>query len=130
MFVAEFQNASGACSLKPAASALKRRSLGDRLALDKAAKRDRRRRGATEGAAVQANRVLTRLRTFLGWAVANAAERPARGRGQRHAVGGDQSSAPVAAQNARSSGSVSSRSAGVSHHRNSAPTATASRRRA
>jgi integrase len=46
---------------------------GDVLELlnDKAGKRDRKRRGATEGAAVQANRVLTRLRTFFGWAVAN-----------------------------------------------------------
>jgi len=38
---------------------------------DKAAKRDRKRKGQTDGAAVQANRVLTRLRTFFGWAVAN-----------------------------------------------------------
>jgi integrase len=46
---------------------------GDVLELlnDKAATRDRRRRGAAAGAAVQANRVLTRLRTFFGWAVAN-----------------------------------------------------------
>jgi integrase len=38
---------------------------------DKAAKRDRKRRGAPEGAAVQANRVLTRLRTLCGWSIAN-----------------------------------------------------------
>lgn len=38
---------------------------------DKAGTRERRRKGATEGAAVQANRVLTRLRTFFGWAMAN-----------------------------------------------------------
>jgi len=46
---------------------------GDVLELlnDKAAKRDRKRRGAPEGAAVQANRVLTRLRTLCGWCVAN-----------------------------------------------------------
>jgi integrase len=54
---------------KPLASITKGEVL--ELLNDKAAKRDRRRRGATEGAAVQANRVLTRLRTFLGWALAN-----------------------------------------------------------
>jgi integrase len=37
---------------------------------DKATRRDRRRDGAT-GSPVQANRVLTRLRTFFGWCVAN-----------------------------------------------------------
>jgi integrase len=44
---------------------------GDVLELlnDKASKRDRRRRGVPDGAAVQANRALTRLRTFFGWAV-------------------------------------------------------------
>jgi integrase len=46
---------------------------GDVLELidDKAAIRERRRKGLTDGAAVQANRTLTRLRTFFGWAVAN-----------------------------------------------------------
>lgn len=37
----------------------------------KAARRERKRLGMTEGAAVQANRTLTRLRTFFGWAAAN-----------------------------------------------------------
>jgi integrase len=41
------------------------------LVNDKAARRERRRRGATEGAAVQAAKVLTRLRTFFSWAIAN-----------------------------------------------------------
>ena len=47
-------------------------SKGDILELlnDKASKRDRNRRGAPQGATVQANRVLTRLRTFFGWCVA------------------------------------------------------------
>ncbi len=46
---------------------------GDVLELvhDKAAKRERKRQGATGGAAVQAGKMLTRLRTFFGWAVAN-----------------------------------------------------------
>ena len=46
---------------------------GDVLALinDKAARRERARKGSTEGAAIQANRTLTRLRTFFGWAIAN-----------------------------------------------------------
>jgi len=46
---------------------------GDVLELlnDKAARRERRRKGRTEGAVVQANRLLTRLRAFFGWCVAN-----------------------------------------------------------
>jgi integrase len=46
---------------------------GDVLALIniKASRRERRRKGATEGAAVQANRLLTRMRTFFSWAMAN-----------------------------------------------------------
>jgi integrase len=46
---------------------------GDVLELvnDKAARRERTRQGLTEGAAVQAGKMLTRLRTFFGWAVAN-----------------------------------------------------------
>ena len=46
---------------------------GDVLELldDKAGRRERKRKGLTEGAAVQANRTLTRLRTFFGWAIAN-----------------------------------------------------------
>ncbi len=46
---------------------------GDVLELvnDKAARRERKRKGATEGAAVQAGKMLTRLRTFFGWATAN-----------------------------------------------------------
>jgi integrase len=46
---------------------------GDVLELvnDKAARRERKRKDLTEGAGVQANRTLTRLRTFYGWAVAN-----------------------------------------------------------
>ena len=46
---------------------------GDVLELldDKAGRRERKRKGLTEGAAVQANRTLTRLRTFFGWAAAN-----------------------------------------------------------
>jgi integrase len=46
---------------------------GDVLELvnDKGARRERKRKGLTEGAAVQANRTLTRLRTFFGWAAAN-----------------------------------------------------------
>ena len=45
---------------------------GDVLELvnDKAARRERKRQGLTEGAAVQAGKMLTRLRTFFGWAVA------------------------------------------------------------
>jgi integrase len=45
---------------------------GDVLELvnDKAARRERQRHGLTEGAAVQAGKMLTRLRTFFGWAVA------------------------------------------------------------
>ena len=42
-----------------------------KLVNDKAARRERVRKGLTEGAAVQANRTLTRLRTFFGWAIAN-----------------------------------------------------------
>ena len=38
---------------------------------DKAATRERKRKDQTEGAVVQANRLLTRLRTFFGWCVAN-----------------------------------------------------------
>jgi integrase len=41
------------------------------LVHDKAARRERRRQGFTDGAAVQAGKMLTRLRTFFGWAVAN-----------------------------------------------------------
>lgn len=41
------------------------------LVNDKAARRERKRRGWTDGAAVQAGKMLTRLRTFFGWAVAN-----------------------------------------------------------
>jgi len=41
------------------------------LVNDKAARRERQRRGATDGAAVQAAKVLTRLRTFFSWAAAN-----------------------------------------------------------
>jgi integrase len=37
----------------------------------KAGTRERKRRGAPEGAAVQAGKMLTRLRTFFGWAAAN-----------------------------------------------------------
>jgi integrase len=46
---------------------------GDVLELvnDKAARRERVRKGLTDGATVQANRTLTRLRTFFGWAAAN-----------------------------------------------------------
>jgi integrase len=46
---------------------------GDVLELlnDKAACRERKRKGQTEGAVVQANRLLTRLRTFFGWCIAN-----------------------------------------------------------
>lgn len=62
---------------------------GDVLELvnDKAATRERKRQGLTDGAAVQAGKMLTRLRTFFGWAVANdlasgdptaGARRPAR----------------------------------------------------
>ena len=40
------------------------------LVNDKAARRERKRQGLTEGAAVQAGKMLTRLRTFFGWAVA------------------------------------------------------------
>jgi hypothetical protein len=45
---------------------------GDVLELinDKAAKRERRRQGLTIGAAVQAGKMLVRLRTFFGWAAA------------------------------------------------------------
>jgi integrase len=48
-------------------------SKGDVLELvnDKAARRERVRKGMTEGAGVQANRTLTRVRTFFGWAIAN-----------------------------------------------------------
>lgn len=38
---------------------------------DKASRRERARKGAAEGATVQANRLLTRLRTFFSWCVAN-----------------------------------------------------------
>jgi integrase len=38
---------------------------------DKASRRERKRRDETEGAAVQAGKMLTRLRTFFGWAAAN-----------------------------------------------------------
>jgi integrase len=41
------------------------------LVNDKAARRERKRRGLTDGAAVQAGKMLTRLRTFFGWAAAN-----------------------------------------------------------
>src|SRR5437763_7462566 len=43
------------------------------LVNDKAGKRERKRKGvaATAGAAVQAGKMLTRLRTFFGWAAAN-----------------------------------------------------------
>src|SRR5438477_8793123 len=41
------------------------------LVNDKAATRERKRKGADGGAAVQAGKMLTRLRTFFGWAVAN-----------------------------------------------------------
>jgi integrase len=41
------------------------------LVNDKAAKRERKRQGLTDGAAVQAGKMLTRLRTFFGWAAAN-----------------------------------------------------------
>jgi integrase len=41
------------------------------LVNDKAARRERVRKGLTGGAGVQANRTLTRLRTFFGWAIAN-----------------------------------------------------------
>jgi integrase len=46
---------------------------GDVLELvnDKAANRERQRKGSDGGAAVQAGKMLTRLRTFFGWAVAN-----------------------------------------------------------
>jgi integrase len=38
---------------------------------DKAASREIARKGMTEGATVQANRTLTRLKTFMGWCIAN-----------------------------------------------------------
>src|SRR6185437_1533772 len=38
---------------------------------DKAGRRERKRQGLNEGAAVQAGKMLTRLRTFFGWATAN-----------------------------------------------------------
>jgi len=41
------------------------------LVNNKAAGRERKRKGSTGGAAVQAGKMLTRLRTFFGWAVAN-----------------------------------------------------------
>jgi integrase len=41
------------------------------LVNDKAARRERKRKGLTDGAAVQAGKTLTRLRTFFGWAVDN-----------------------------------------------------------
>jgi integrase len=41
------------------------------LVNDKAASRERKRKGSTGGAAVQAGKMLIRLRTFFGWAVAN-----------------------------------------------------------
>lgn len=41
------------------------------LVNDKAARRERKRQGMTDGAAVQAGKMLTRLRTFFGWATAN-----------------------------------------------------------
>lgn len=41
------------------------------LVNDKAARRERKRKNLTEGAAVQAGKTLTRLRTFFGWAVDN-----------------------------------------------------------
>lgn len=46
---------------------------GDVLELlhDKATGRERKRQGATGGATVQANRTLTRLRTFFRWCIAN-----------------------------------------------------------
>ena len=46
---------------------------GDVLELvnDKAAMRERKRKGTSGGAAIQAGKMLTRLRTFFGWAVAN-----------------------------------------------------------
>jgi integrase len=46
---------------------------GDVLELvnDKAGSRERKRKGCPGGAAVQAGKMLTRLRTFFGWAVAN-----------------------------------------------------------
>lgn len=45
----------------------------DVLALvnDKAARRERKRQGSADGAAVQAGKMLTRLRTFFAWAIAN-----------------------------------------------------------
>jgi integrase len=48
-------------------------SKGDVLELidNKAARRERKRKGMADGAAVQAGKMLTRLRTFFGWAVAN-----------------------------------------------------------
>ena len=53
--------------------ALSEITKGDVLELvnDKAAKRERKRQGMTGGAAVQAGKMLTRLRTFFGWAIAN-----------------------------------------------------------
>jgi len=52
---------------------LSRICKGDVLELvsDKAATRERRRKGSADGAAVQAGKMLTRLRTFFGWAIAN-----------------------------------------------------------
>jgi integrase len=41
------------------------------LVNDKAARRERKRHGLTQGAAVQAGKMLTRLRTFFGWCAAN-----------------------------------------------------------
>jgi integrase len=41
------------------------------LVNDKAAQRERKRQGRGDGAAVQAGKMLTRLRTFFGWAKAN-----------------------------------------------------------
>src|SRR5205807_5830457 len=74
---------------------------GDVLELvnDKAAKRERKRRGLTDGAAVQAGKMLTRLRTFFGWAVANdlapgdptaGARRPAKEATRDRVLSGDE----------------------------------------
>ena len=41
------------------------------LVNDKATRRERKRQGSADGAAVQAGKMLTRLRTFFGWAAAN-----------------------------------------------------------
>src|SRR3954470_7086950 len=56
-----------------AAGAVKCNVPADVLELvnDKAARRERKRQDSSEGAAIQAGKMLTRLRTFFGWAIAH-----------------------------------------------------------